>query len=170
MCTVVMKIPDVGTTVVLRYCDLTIPLAFSELEFQWSKDGVDITSVGRFSVNHRGSLTVRNIMESDLGSYRVNISNSEGSAVHTVKLEKVASTTSPTPSTSGLVQRIADSKRGIRGMHDYVYVSGSVAWKQIGLVVMSAVPKASVVDSIPTVVAAVISSRVCLFIPLLHHT
>ena len=87
-----------GSTVVLKYCDLTTPVQLSELEFQWSMGGVDvdIESGGRFSVNHYGWLTIENVQDSDFGVYEVSISNGEGSAVHTLTLEKVELTT-PTP-------------------------------------------------------------------------
>ena len=76
-----------GTTVVLKYCDLTSPVQLSELRFNWSKGGVAIRYGGRFSINHYGWLTIQNIGPSDSGVYLVNISNSQDSALHMIPLE-----------------------------------------------------------------------------------
>ena len=78
-----------GQTIVLEHCPVTSPVQLSELHFQWSKDGEPIKIVpnGRFSVNHDGFLTVSNVQQSDSGLYQVNISNSQGYALHTVQLE-----------------------------------------------------------------------------------
>ena len=46
-----------------------------------------ITPDGRFSVNHKGFLTISNVQPSDSGLYRVNISNDQGSALHKVRLQ-----------------------------------------------------------------------------------
>ena len=94
-CAMVRKTTNVGTTVVLKHCDLTTPVPLSELSFQWKKNNNDIITGGRFSINQRGWLTIENIQESDFGTYRVNISNDEGSAVHTVNLERVEPVTTP---------------------------------------------------------------------------
>ena len=101
-CAMVRKTTNIGTTVVLKHCDLTTPVPLSELTFQWSKDSVDIVSGGQFTINHRGWLTIENVQESNFGTYRVNISNGEGSAVHTVNLERVEPITTPTPVGQGL--------------------------------------------------------------------
>ena len=106
-CAMVRKTTNIGTTVVLKHCDLTTPVPLSELAFQWSKNGVDIVTVpeGRFSINQHGWLTIRNVQSDDLGTYRVNISNDEGSAVHPVNLERIETATTPSgsPSSAGLV-------------------------------------------------------------------
>ena len=103
-CAMVRKTTNVGTTVVLKHCDLTTPVPLSELAFQWSKNGIDIEPVGKFSINQHGWLTIRNVQNEDLGMYRVNISNGEGSAVHTVNLERIETVTTPSasPSSAGL--------------------------------------------------------------------
>ena len=85
------KTPELGTTVVLKYCDMTSPVDLSDLSFQWRKVNsngipVNVQLGGKFSVNHNGWLTIENINDVDLGSYEVTISNQEGSAVHTVLL------------------------------------------------------------------------------------
>ena len=85
-CAMVRKITNIGTTVVLKHCDFTTPVPLSELSFQWCKDNVDIVSEGRFSINQHGWLTIVDVQVSDFGTYRVNISNDEGSAMHTVTL------------------------------------------------------------------------------------
>ena len=97
-CSHVRKITALGTTVVLKYCGLTSPVELSDLDFQWSKrnDGgelVDVEFGERVSVNHNGWLTIKNVQQSDLGVYQVNISNEMGNAVHTVQLELVQATT-----------------------------------------------------------------------------
>ena len=77
-----------GETVVLRPCEITSPVQLSELDFQWSKDGdpLELTPGQRFIINHNGFLTIENVLPSDSGLYQVNISNSQGSALHTVQL------------------------------------------------------------------------------------
>ena len=72
-------------------------MQLSELHFQWSKDGelIEIVADGRFSVNHDGFLTVSYIQQSDSGLYQVNISNRQGSALHTVQLEVTPVTAAP---------------------------------------------------------------------------
>ena len=87
-----------GATVVLEHCAITSPVQLSELHFQWSKDGEEIEIVpdGRFSVNHDGVLTISDIQQSDSGLYQVNISNSQGSALHTVRLGVTPVTEAPT--------------------------------------------------------------------------
>ena len=86
-CAMVRRTNNVGTTVVLKHCDMTTPVPLSELSFQWSHNDADIVPGGRFSINQHGWLTIWNVQDNDLGIYRVNISNAEGSAVHTVNLE-----------------------------------------------------------------------------------
>ena len=99
----VRKTTNVGTTVVLKNCDLTTPVPLSELTFQWSKDGADIVPGGKFTINQHGWLTIKNVQNADLGIYRVNISNGEGSALHTVNLERIETSTAPSgPSAAGL--------------------------------------------------------------------
>ena len=105
-CAMVRKTTNIGTTVVLKHCDLTTPVPLSELAFQWSKNGIDIVpEEGKFSINQHGWLTIRNVQSNDLGTYRVNISNDEGSAVHTVNLERIETATTPSgsPSSAGLI-------------------------------------------------------------------
>ena len=93
-CTVMGRTATNGTTIVLEHCQLTIHVPLSELTFQWSKNDVDIMIVsgGQFSVNFQGSLVIKNVQKSDMGNYKVNISNDAGSAVHTVKLDVVEPT------------------------------------------------------------------------------
>ena len=82
----------------LRYCELTSPVQLSELNFQWSKrrqngEVVEIETAGtnsKYSVNHEGLLTISKAELSDSGSYQVNISNDQGSALHIVQLEVVS--------------------------------------------------------------------------------
>ena len=50
---------------------------------------MDIRPGGRFAVNHVGFLTIADIQPSDSGLYEVNISNSQGSALHTVQLRVI---------------------------------------------------------------------------------
>ena len=110
----------------LRHCDLTSPVQLSELNFQWSKrrqngEVVEIESAGKnskYSVNHEGLLTISNARPSDSGLYQVNISNNQGSALHTVQLEVVGiqyttevepegvSQTTEPPSTSGVFETV----------------------------------------------------------------
>ena len=83
---------NVGDTVVLKRCDLTSPVQLLELDFQWSvqngnEEWEKIAPGERFSVNHRGFLTISNVQPSDSGLYRVNISNDWGSALHRVRLQ-----------------------------------------------------------------------------------
>jgi hypothetical protein len=100
----VRKTTNVGTTVVLKHCDLTTPVPLHELSFQWSKNGEDIIPGEKFSINQHGWLTIRNVQIADLGMYMVNISNGEGSAVHTINLERIETVTTPSasPSSAGL--------------------------------------------------------------------
>jgi hypothetical protein len=100
----VRKTTNVGTTVVLKHCDLTTPVPLHELSFQWSKNGEDIIPGEKFSINQHGWLTIRNVQIADLGMYMVNISNGEGSAVHTINLERTETVTTPSasPSSAGL--------------------------------------------------------------------
>ena len=81
-----------GQTVVLEQCPFTSPVQPSELEFQWSRDGepVEIVPGGRFEVNHDGLLTITETREDDSGLYTVNISNTQGSALHMVQLQVLA--------------------------------------------------------------------------------
>ena len=84
-----------GATVVLRHCNITSPVQLSEFNFQWSKrkqngEVVEIeTGTVKYSINNEGSLTISNAQPSDSGLYQVNISNEQGSALHTVHLEVV---------------------------------------------------------------------------------
>ena len=89
-----MKFVDEGSTVVLGYCRLTSPVQLSELEFQWrvtneSGQLMDIRSGGRFEVSLEGLLIINDTQPSDSGLYQVNISNSYGSALHSVQLQVV---------------------------------------------------------------------------------
>ena len=102
MCSLVRKTTALHTTVLLKYCDLTSPVDLTDLEFQWSKTNengafVDVQLGGRFSVNHNGWLTIENVQQSDLGTYRVSVTNEMGRADHTVQLELVGGTAPPTP-------------------------------------------------------------------------
>ena len=86
-----------GTTVVLKYCDLTLPVQLKELGFNWTKRSKDgevsaIRNRGRFSINLYGWLTIQNIGPFDSGEYQVNISNSQGSALHMIPLEVTTGT------------------------------------------------------------------------------
>ena len=87
-----------GQTIVLEHCPITSPVQLSELHFQWSRDGepIEIVPNGRFSVNHDGFLTISDILPSDSGRYQVNISNGQGSALHSVRLEVTPVTAAPT--------------------------------------------------------------------------
>ena len=81
-----------GETVMLEHCPFTSPVQLSELDFQWSiqngnGEWIKIRPGGRFRVNHDGFLTIHNIQSSDSGLYRVNISNNQGSALHTIQLQ-----------------------------------------------------------------------------------
>jgi hypothetical protein len=85
-----------GDTVVLEHCEITSPVQLSELNFQWSiqngnGEWTEITPAmdgsGRFSVNHDGFLTISNVQPSDSGLYQVHISNDQGYALHTVRLQ-----------------------------------------------------------------------------------
>ena len=110
-CAMVRKTTNVGTTVVLKHCDLTTPVPLSELSFQWSHNGADVVQGGKFSINQHGWLTIKNVQDNDLGIYRVNISNAEGSAVHTVNLEQIEPVTTPSsPSAAGLRHDSASGK------------------------------------------------------------
>jgi hypothetical protein len=87
-----MEGQDEGSTVVLRYCDLTSPVRPSELQFQWrvrKENGnvVNISSEGRFEVNLDGLLTIRDSLPSDSGLYQVTITDNLGSALHSVHLK-----------------------------------------------------------------------------------
>ena len=107
-----------GTTVVLEHCEITSPVQLSDLDFQWNKDGepLDITPEGRYSINHNGFLTISNIRPSDSGLYHVNISNSQGSALHTVRLQVVPG--GPRPG-NGRLTRFANLLSNIvKGLHD----------------------------------------------------
>ena len=77
-----------GETVILRPCEFTSPVQLSDLLFQWSKDGDTVETIlgQRFMINHDGFLTISEVQTSDSGLYRVTISNSLGSAWHTVRL------------------------------------------------------------------------------------
>ena len=86
-----------GTTVILKYCDLTLPVQLKELEFKWTKMSKDgevsaIKNGGRFIVNLYGWLIIQNIGPFDSGVYQVNISNSQGNALHRIPLEVTSGT------------------------------------------------------------------------------
>ena len=88
------KTPELGTTVVLKYCDLTSPVDLSDLSFQWEKvesngTAIDVLPGGRFSINYNGWLTIENIIQSDLGDYSVTLFSEMGTATHDVLLEVV---------------------------------------------------------------------------------
>ena len=98
MCSLLIKTTATGTTVVLKYCDLTSPVELSDLSFEWSKrnereEFVDVSLGERISINHNGWLTIKDLESADLGVYRVNISNEMDYSIHTVQLELPASTT-----------------------------------------------------------------------------
>ena len=87
-----MKSQDEGSTVVLGYCDLTSPVRPSELQFQWrvrkeNGEVVNIRYEGRFEVSLDGLLTINDTQPSDSGLYQVTITNSLGSALHSVQLQ-----------------------------------------------------------------------------------
>ena len=107
-CAMVRRTTNVGTTVVLKHCDLTTPIPLSELSFQWSHNGADIMPGGKFSINQHGWLTIKNVQDNDLGIYRVNISNAEGSAVHTVNLEMTETIVASVPTHSKFVTVVTD--------------------------------------------------------------
>ena len=102
-----------GSTVVLKYCDLTTPVQLSELKFQWSNGSVGIKFGGRLSVNHYGWLTIENVQDFDFGVYEVNISKGEDSAVHTVKLEKVELTTPSTSTPASLQAKLKEESAAV---------------------------------------------------------
>lgn len=92
ICSESMRSQNEGSTVVLGYCDLTSPVRPSELQFEWrmrKENGelVDIRSDGRFEVSFDGLLTINDTRPSDSGLYQVNISNSLGSALHSIQLQ-----------------------------------------------------------------------------------
>ena len=85
----------------LEHCQITSPVQPLELVYRWSKRSqngqlVEIRPGGRFAVNHDGFLTITDIQPSDSGLYEVNISNSQGSALHTVQLRVIPMVTTPT--------------------------------------------------------------------------
>ena len=89
-----------GETIVLEHCPFTSPVQLSELDFQWSVQNgngewANIRPDERFRVNHDGFLTIHDVQPSDSGLYRVNISNDQGSALHTVRLQVVAAGPGP---------------------------------------------------------------------------
>ena len=94
-----------GTTAVLKYCELTSPVELSDLTFNWKRIGthngdeklmdIQLEGQSRISINHNGWLIIENVQQSDLGVYKVNISNEMGYAVNTVLLELVEATSSP---------------------------------------------------------------------------
>ena len=114
-----------GETIVLEYCPFTSPVQLSELDFQWSVQNgngewvkIKTRPDGRFRVNHNGFLTIHNVtvQPSDSGLYRVNISNSQGSALHTVRLQVVPG--GPRPG-NGRLTRFANLLSNIvKGLHD----------------------------------------------------
>ena len=78
----------------LEHCQITSPVQWSDLVYRWSKRSahgelVEIRPGGQFAVNHDGFLTITDIQPSDSGLYLVNISNSQGSALHTVQLQVI---------------------------------------------------------------------------------
>lgn len=97
----------------LKYCELTSPVELSDLKFLWkgvkthneSEELIDIN--GRISINHNGWLIIENVGLSDLGVYKVNISNKMGYAVDTVKLESVNVTSSPATSPQAQTQNLS---------------------------------------------------------------
>ena len=71
------------------------------LSFQWSKrreneELEEIIPGRRFGVNHNGLLTIENVRQADSGQYQINISNSQGSALHTVRLQVTPGPQNPT--------------------------------------------------------------------------
>ena len=113
-----------GETIVLEYCPFTSPVQLSELDFQWSVQNgngewvkIKTRSDGRFRKNHNyGFLTIHNVQPSDSGLYRVNISNSHGSALHIVRLQVVPGGSGPD---SGKLTRFANLLSNIvKGLHD----------------------------------------------------
>ena len=87
-----VEVRNDGTTVILKHCDLTSPVQLKELGFTWTKKSKTeelsaIVNGGRYSINHYGWLTIQSIAPSDSGVYQVNISNSQGSALHEIPLE-----------------------------------------------------------------------------------
>ena len=78
----------------LEYCTLTSPVQPSELTFQWSKqtqngERINIEDGMKYNISHDGFLTITNVQPSDSGVYLVNISNSQGFAIHAVQLRVV---------------------------------------------------------------------------------
>ena len=112
-----------GETIVLEYCPFTSPVQLSELDFQWSVQNgngewvkIKTRPGGHFRVNHDGFLTIHNVQPSDSGLYRVNISNSQGSALHTVRLQVVPRGPGPN---NGKLTRFANLLSNIvKGLHD----------------------------------------------------
>ena len=108
-----------GATVVLRPCDITSPVQLSDLNFQWSKrrQNGDLNEIAgmnsKYSINHEGLLTLSNARPSDSGLYQVNISNSQGSALHTVQLEVVGiQYTTEVESEGGMLQTTESPSAG----------------------------------------------------------
>ena len=126
-CAMVRKTTNVGTTVVLKHCDLTTPVPLSELSFQWSHNGADVVPGGKFSINQHGWLTIRNVQDNDLGIYRVNISNAKGSAVHTVNLEQIEPVTTPSSSSAAGLRHDSPSGKFAMCIHE-----GEERGKEVG--------------------------------------
>ena len=84
-----------GETVILEHCSSEYvcesPEQLSELGFQWSKRNwnarelEEITTGGRFEVNHNGSLTIVDARSSDSGLYQVNMTDGQGSTLHHIE-------------------------------------------------------------------------------------
>ena len=90
----------------LEHCGFTSPVQLSDLHFQWSVQYGNgewemIIPNGRFSVNHKGFLTISNVQPSDSGLYRVDISNDWGSALHRVRLQVTPGPTTEPPNHDG---------------------------------------------------------------------
>ena len=89
----------------LSHCNITSPVQFSDLQFQWSKmrENGEMTKIQpdgmKYSLNHEGLLTVVKAQPSDSGMYQVNISNDQGYAVHSIQLQVVDIPHPPTPPT-----------------------------------------------------------------------
>lgn len=89
----------------LKYCELTSPVELSDLTIHWKKvethngseELVDVPLEGqsRININYNGWLVIENVSQSDLGVYKVNISNEMGYALDTVLLKLVEVTSSP---------------------------------------------------------------------------
>ena len=89
----------------LKYCELTSPVELSDLTFDWKRIethngskllvNVQLEGQSRIYTNYNGWLIIENVERSDLGVYKVNVSNEIGYALDTVSLELVEVTSSP---------------------------------------------------------------------------